>query len=241
MKINSAVSKFLTNKWVLNIVSILAIFNVIGYAIMGNLNAVLIFLIMGILVRYFSKNMIIVLGVPLFIVNLLVLQGSIKEGMENSKDNSNKNADKNSDDSKKEEKSSNVKDGTKKTGQGLPMSKIENSSDDNNAAQNSDGFESGRNKSKGHEIDYATTIEEAYDNLNSILGSDGIQRLTSDSQKLMKQQVQLAEAMKNMTPLIKSIEPMVQNLQGMMGQMDGKEGLGGLMDLAKKFVPQQPK
>ena len=55
---------------------------------------------------------------------------------------------------------------------------------------------------------------------------------------------ELAEAMKGMTPLIKSIEPMVQNLQGMMGQMgDGKEGLGSIMDLAKKFSSQsaQPK
>jgi hypothetical protein len=32
---------------------------------------------------------------------------------------------------------------------------------------------------------------------------------------------------------------MVQNLQGMMGQMEGKEGLGGIMDLAKKFMPSQ--
>ena len=119
------------------------------------------------------------------------------------------------------------------------MSKVENASNENNAAQTSDGFESGSNKNKGHKIDYATTVEEAYDNLNNILGSDGIQRLTADSQKLMQQQVQLAEAMKNMTPLIKSIEPMVQNLQGMMGQMEGKEGLGGIMDLAKKFMPAQ--
>ena len=86
-------------------------------------------------------------------------------------------------------------------------------------------------------IDYATTIEDAYDELNNILGSDGIQRLTSDSQNLMKQQMQLAEAMKGMTPVIQSIAPMVENLKGMMGQMgDGKEGLGSIMDLAKKFA-----
>ena len=55
----------------------------------------------------------------------------------------------------------------------------------------------------------------------------------------MKQQMQLAEAMKGMAPMIKSLEPMVNNLQGMMGQLgDGKEGLGGIMDLAKKFSSQ---
>ena len=53
----------------------------------------------------------------------------------------------------------------------------------------------------------------------------------------MKQQMQLAEAMKGMTPVIQSIAPMVENLKGMMGQIgDGKEGLGNIMDLAKKFA-----
>jgi hypothetical protein len=236
MKINSTVSKFLTNKWVLNIVSILAIFNVISYAIMGNLNAVIIFVVIGILVRYFSKNMTIVLGVPLILVNLISSVGKIKEGMENSSEATDDNSKKN-DTQNPSVNNSNSR--TKKTGQGLPMSNIENASTQNNAAQTSDGFESGRNKSKGHEIDYATTIEEAYDNLNNVLGGEGIQRLTADSKKLMEQQTQLAEAMKNMGPLLQSMQPMVQNLQGMMGQMGGKEGLGGLMDLAKKIVPSQ--
>lgn len=57
----------------------------------------------------------------------------------------------------------------------------------------------------------------------------------------MKQQMQLAEAMKGMSPIIKQIAPMVDNLKGMMGQMgDGKEGLGGVLDLVKKFSSQTP-
>ena len=42
MKLNSIITKILTNKWVLNIISIVAFLNVIGYMIMGNLNNVLI-------------------------------------------------------------------------------------------------------------------------------------------------------------------------------------------------------
>ena len=112
-----------------------------------------------------------------------------------------------------------------------------------NAAQTTNGkqqgFESGRKKNRGNEIDYASTIEDAYDELNNILGSDGIQRLTSDTQNLMKQQMQLAEAMNGMTPVMQQIVPMVKNLKGMMGQMgDGKEGIGSILDLAKKFSSQ---
>ena len=243
MNLKSSVSKILTNKWVLNIIALLSFFNVIGYAIIGNFNLVIYFIVIAVLVRYFSKNMTIVLGVPLIIVNLFSLKENMKEGMEtNTKPQiqSNKEQD--------QDKINNLVKNNKpdaKTGQGLVMQPIEetdNNSNDN-AAQSTgseqQGFESGRRKNRNYDIDYATTVEDAYDQLNNILGSDGIKRLTSDSQNLMKQQMQLAEAMKGMGPVIKSIAPMVENLKGMMGQMgDGKDGLGGLMDLAKKFSTQ---
>jgi hypothetical protein len=249
MKLNTSVSNFLTNKWVLNIVALLALFNVIGYMVIGNLNAVLYFVVFAILFRYFSKNMTIVLGVPLIITNLLALKGNMIEGMENNEssqstdqsatqNNNNDNEDKKNVNSNKNNKDS-------KSSQGLPMHSIDDPKHDttNNAAQSTggeqQGFEPGRRKNRGYEIDYATTIEDAYDQLNNILGSDGVQRLTSDTQKLMKQQMNLAEAMKNMQPVVESIAPMVKNLQGMMGQMgDGKDGLGGILDLAKKFSSQ---
>ena len=240
MKFNSAISKFLTNKWVLNVIAFLALFNVIGYLVMGNLNTVVYFIIFAILVRYFSKNMTIVLGVPLILVNLLAIRGNVLEGMEsgtNSVTNPTKPNTKNS-----EEKINNlVNENTSATTSVINNSAASTVSEspDNPAQDTGDkqGFEPGRRKNRGYDIDYATTIEDAYDELNNILGSDGIQRLTSDSQNLMKQQMQLAEAMKGMTPVIQSIAPMVENLKGMMGQMgDGKEGLGSIMDLAKKFA-----
>ena len=251
MKLDSAVSKFLTNKWVLNVVALLALFNVIGYAMIGNLNAVLYFVVFAVLVRYFSKNMTIVLGVPLIIVNLFALNRNMMEGMENNeKDDQNKTDDKKKTEDQKKidnivNKNKNKPDA--KTGQGLIMHTVDDNTDSNtetdNAAQTTgseqQGFEAGRKKSRGYEIDYATTIEDAYDELNNILGGDGIQRLTSDTQGLMKQQMQLAEAMKGMGPVIKQIAPMVENLKGMMGQMgDGKDGLGSVLDLAKKFSSQ---
>jgi hypothetical protein len=244
MKLNSAMSKFLTNKWVLNVVAFLALFNVIGYAVMGNLNQVVYFIIFAVLVRYFSKNMTIVLGVPLIIVNLLAMRGNILEGMENGPNNlqndkSNTNPVTTPTSENKQDKINNiVNNNTSDTTRVINNSaaSVVSTSPDN-PAQEKQGFEPGRRKNRGYDIDYATTIEDAYDELNNILGSDGIQRLTSDTQNLMKQQMQLAEAMKGMTPVIQSIAPMVENLKGMMGQIgDGKEGLGNIMDLAKKFA-----
>ena len=244
MKLNSAVSKLLTNKWVLNIVAILALFNVIGYAVMGNINAVLYFIVFAVLVRYFSKNMIIVLGVPLLIVNLLSMRGNMLEGMDNKPHaNMSKQTQQSTDNTSNDQKkidtivNNNMNKPDPKTGQGLPMQPLEHANDSDNVATQStggeqQGFEAGRRKNRGYDIDYATTVEDAYDELNNILGSDGIQRLTSDTQNLMKQQMQLAKAMESMGPMMESLAPMVENLKGMMGDGNVNE----MMNLAKKLT-----
>lgn len=223
MKLNSTISKFLTNKWVLNIVAFLAIFNIIGYTAIGNLNAVLFFILFACLVRYFSKNMTIVLGVPLIIVNLLSLNGNIVEGMENNENSTTDNSTSDNskkDNSKKKIEADNNSDAV--SGQGLSMTSVDNDKPkEDNAAQTTGGeekgFESGRRKNRGYNIDYATTVEDAYDELNNSLGSDGIQRLTEDTQKLMKQQAQLAKTMEGMSKLVENIQPMVGQLQQIIG------------------------
>ena len=241
MKVNSLLSNLLTSKLVLNIVAFLTLFNVIGYAVMGNLNFVLYFIVFAVLVRYFSKNMTIVLGVPLIIVNLLALKDNRLEGMQNNNaNNNNTNNNTNNNKNKNKNKPDPV------SGQGLMMSSVASAEKDNNAAQNTateqQGFETGRRKNRAYNIDYATTVEDAYDELNNILGSDGIQRLTSDTQNLMKQQMQLAETMKGMGSLVESLQPMVNQLQGMMGKVDGNSnngnGIQGIMALAKNLTNQ---
>jgi hypothetical protein len=223
MKVSSTVSKILTNKLVLNIVSIIALFNVLGYMVMGNLNNVVFFLLLAVLVRYFSKNMIIVLGVPLVLVNLMSLKdyAYTVEGMatkEKSEDK--KAAPKKDSDSEEDEKKS---DDATNVGA-------------SNDKKSDEHFEVGRPKNGGSKIDYAATIEGVYDQLNSILGSDGIKNLTGDTQRLMQQQADLAKSMESMVPMIQKIMPMATQASEMMKTMntDGK-GIEGLMEMAKKM------
>jgi hypothetical protein len=232
MKVNSAVSKILTNKWVLNIVSFIALLNVIGYMVMGNFNNVVFFIVLAVLVRYFSKNMIIVLGIPLILVNLVNLNNtSYSEGMENNGTN-------NQQQSQKDVLNKALDDKNKKDS---PIIVPTDTSNDggvvsSNVHDEKSGFEVGRPKNGGSKIDYATTIEDAYDQLNQILGSDGIKSLTGDTQKLMQQQMELAKSMEAMTPLIKGIMPMAEKAQEMMKSMDnGSGGLGSVMEIAKKM------
>ena len=218
MNLNSTVSKILTNKWVLNIVSILAFLNVIGYMVMGNFNNVLFFIVLAGLVRYFSKNMIIILGVPLVIVNLFAMNQTYYnvEGMEN----------------KKEE----VKEEVEKDNNTQEPTVEEDPVVSSNVTDEKSGFEVGRKKNASSKIDYAATIEDAYDDLNKILGSDGIKNLTEDTQRLMKQQMQLAESMKSMAPMVEKMLPMAEKAKEMMSSMDKDgNGMGGLLDMAKKM------
>jgi mevalonate kinase len=115
---------------------------------------------------------------------------------------------------------------------------LEPTVDTSDTPNNSESFEAGRRKNRNtnSKIDYASTIEEAYDNLNSVLGSDGINRLTKDSQRLMKQQADLAESMQAIGPLMKNMEPMLNQAKEMMSSMnDGKSGLGNIMEIANNL------
>ena len=231
MNLNSTVSKILTNKWVLNIISFLALFNVIGYMVMGNFTNVLFFIVLAVLVSNFSKNMIIVLGTPLIIVNLFTMKNGTLEGMKNTvedamDDSSNVTNDKNDTNDKKGQKDViKKKDETSVLNErAKPDSEIVSPDDAKKEesdivsadAAKKEVFEVGRIKNGGSKIDYASTIEDAYDDLNKILGSDGIKRLTDDTQGLMKQQKQLAESMKSMKPLVEGMMPFITKMKGMM-------------------------
>ena len=101
----------------------------------------------------------------------------------------------------------------------LPTTTTNTSNSDSSDATVDESFEVGRSKknSNGYNIDYASTIEDAYDQLNNILGSDGIKQLTNDTQGLMKQQMQLAESMKQMGPMIQGMAPLMKQAQGLLG------------------------
>ena len=83
MNIKASVSKLLTNKTVLIIVVVIAFLNVVGYLAMNKINDAIGFVVIALITRYFSKNMVIVLGVPLLLVNLMA--STYREGLEDKK------------------------------------------------------------------------------------------------------------------------------------------------------------
>lgn len=228
MKLN--VKSMLTNKTVLMVVSVVAVLNVLGYMVIGRFNCVVIFILLAGLTRYFSKNMILVLGIPLIFVNLFAVSLRTFEGFED--------GDKKDGDGEKHLDTINkINDKQKQKDQAIITPVPEDTLESSNV-KTDEHFEVGRAKNGGSKIDYAATVESAYDELNKVLGSDGIKSLTDDTQRLLKQQSELAKSMEGLAPIVEKMMPMAEKMQGMMNNMNtgGSGGMKSIMDMAQKMT-----
>ena len=227
MKIPKSFSKMLENKYVLYFVLVVTLINLLGYMMLGNFNAIIFFILAAFLTSNFSKNMIVVLSVPLILTSVFMVGKAVKEGFEEMKpiDERIKDIDKeikekqdkmntiinegvNTDDDKKmlKELRDDIDNLNKKKEKMLAEKneKKDEKPDDKTAEKMSTMYK------KENRIDYASTVEDAYDDLNKILGGNGIKQLTDDTQNLMKQQMQLADAMKSMTPLMEQAQSLLK-------------------------------
>ena len=216
MKVKSTVTRLLTNRTVLNVVFVIALLNIIGYLMIGSYHEIIQFILVALLTSYFSKNMIVVLGVPMVIVNLFARMNTMREGLEGN--------------------GSAAPPVAKKTKKPHAVTE-EKATNATGNSKEEESFEVGR-KNGASEIDYASTVEDAYADLNNILGSDGIKRLTDDTQNLMKQQVELTKAMQGMGPLMAGLKPLMSQATQMMGSLKGDGGLKEMMSMANQLKAQ---
>ena len=94
---------------------------------------------------------------------------------------------------------------------------------------------SGEDEVDTERIDYAKTLEQAYDNLQNMLGKDGIKGLTSETTKLVQQQKGLMESLRGMGPMLKEAKTMMSGMKDMgslesmkdMKERDTNEALPG--------------
>lgn len=61
-------------------------------------------------------------------------------------------------------------------------------------------------------LDYAATLSEAYDNLDKMLGQDGVKQLGKDTQKLMQQQKDLFSTMNQFMPILENAQSMLKSI-----------------------------
>tara|TARA_B100000767_G_scaffold7972_1_gene7873 strand:+ start:505 stop:1068 length:564 start_codon:yes stop_codon:yes gene_type:complete len=180
---------------------------------MRQTEAVMLFALVGFLTTFFTKNMIIVLLTAIVVTNVYagsILGVRIKEGMESKSDE-----DKEGMDHEEDKEGMGHEEGEKKKKgkkEGMPSLKP------------ADVPPNG----KKPKLDPAGTLEAAYDNLDKLLDSGAIDKMSSETQNLASQQDKL---MKN----IDRLEPMLGVAEGMMDKMAGMN-LGGIEKRIKKMA-----
>ena len=189
------------------------------------------------------------------------LIGKVKEGMENKADNKKKEAKKadtkkTADNKQKKNKkamegmvsdskdtSSGSKDasaGAKKTGEKEPKcvgSECKKKKDGFTQQLNPahiDGMDEDEDDFANHPtVDYASTLESAYDNLDKLLSSDAINSMSEDTQRLAEKQQMLMGNINKLQPMMEKAGSLLESLNmdkmtGMLGGLQEKlNGMGG--------------
>lgn len=240
----------LKNKYVLYVVLFLAITNVLGYLTVHDYRSLIMFASIGVLSTYFSKNMIVNLGIAMLFTNVF-FANNLLEGLKNKDDNEEDNtkdtkqpAEGSKEDVDVKETMKNKKKRTKKQtkegltecpkGQVLKAGKCIKSSTEKfsqhkiPSSQPAPATESEEDEEIGERIDYAATLEQAYDNLQNMLGSKGMSGLTNDTKKLIEQQKSLMGTLNNMAPLLNTAKKTLSGLN--MGDLTkGMSNISGML------------
>ena len=66
---------------------------------------------------------------------------------------------------------------------------------------------------KGSKVNYAATVQDAYQNLESLVGGDGLNQLTEQTSTLLGQQTKLVDTMKNLTPLMNQVRGLISTFE----------------------------
>jgi len=203
-------SPFFQNKFVLYGSLFVVLMSILRYLTHRNINAIVLMALIGLITSYFSKNMIIILltaFASVFILEMIgspgVIEGlSTKEGNENADDEKDDKDDKDEDKPKKDKPTEDKpkkedetkKDTVKESNSGMDTADKKKKSKQGMASlspANYDGKSDEDTKGdtkNGNRIDYASTLEQAYDNIENIIGEDGVRGLTDQTKSLMHQQ-----------------------------------------------------
>lgn len=162
---------------------LISILNVLYYLTNNRMQCLFTFLGIATVCYFFTKDVKIILGVPLIMLSLYVWSGLATEAFE----------DKTSD--KTEDKSDDKKKSNEEFVSTIQPASLDEEDDIDSVY-----------------IDKSKTIENAYASLDKYLDSDGIQKLSTDTNTLIKKQSQLMDSMKHMGPLIKNMDGIIKNL-----------------------------
>lgn len=204
------VPTFLKNKYVLYALVFIAIINVLGYISLEKYNSMALFVVMILLSRYFSKNISINILIAICVTSIVTLNDTVQEGFkgkEGAGDSVQSKVKKTETKLDKEEK-----DNKQKCGSGEKMENgkcVKKSGFQNNVPSSKPASV---NNNEPEEIDVAAQMEDAYGNLNKMLGDGSMKSMATETRKLVAQQQELMNTLGSMTPSLNKAKETLENL-----------------------------
>lgn len=236
-------NSLLRSRNALYLVLAVAVMNLFSYLMLKQLDAVAFFIIVGFLATYFSKNMIVILlssMISTFIlVQVRLLGNSGREGMETMDASGNVIKDEEETEEKKDVKPTETE---TEASPSMPITKAQRekitaggdikkneqtekfTQQLNPARYNArDDDDTPRHKPK---VDYTSTLESAYDNLDKLLSSDAIRNMSDDTSRLAEKQQKLMGNIEKLQPIMDKASSVLKGLDipGISGLMSGIQG-----------------
>jgi hypothetical protein len=218
MKVNNVIKNMLNNTYVLYGVLFVALTNILGYMSYHNFEAVILFALVGFLTQAFSKNMIIILLVPIvFTAVFTMLRQNVREGVDNPPKDIRENV-------------------SKQNSTVVPVNCTAGASDkdvcndisgcswDNNKCSNKIGMTTLHPK---WIKDDEKTEKDFYKNLPEDVDDLGIHEMTKRTEDLAKNQQNLRNTMTKMMPMMDQAQNILSNIDtdAMKKMMDMADSL----------------
>ena len=246
----------LTDKNVLYLTLGAAVLNLAMYAIMREFEAIIFFLIMGFLTSAFSKNMIIIMLtaiVSTFFVVLVKIFTKVREGFQQQQEaeaeeedaienmtelqpadfeDVDSDVEEDETDKKKKPTKAKAKAGASAKAKAKAGASAKAKPSASASASASAKASAGPKGAEKPQINYASTLEAAYDNLDKLLSSDALKNMSVDTQRLASKQQNLMGNIEKLTPMIGNAQRLMEsmNVDGMADKIlsfQKKLGLGG--------------
>jgi len=234
---NTMFNKLANNKITLYVVAIIAFIVLVGHIINSQFSAILLFFLAGGVAYCFTKNMTIVLGSSLAVTTIATMSRNFfvyQEGMMVQAPSGENPSGENPSGEKIEkipEGATERGSGATERGSGETEKRSGATEKRSGGSEGSGGTGTNGEASEGltqlkpalldnipnkdqmqKQLGKATEMEQAYDNLEKIMGKDNIQSISTDTKDLIKQQNELIKQLKTMTPALNDAMSSIGNL-----------------------------
>ena len=242
------VPELFKNKYVLYALLFVGITNILGYLALKDYDSLALLMTLGLLMGYFSKNMSINILISVLVTSLIAInkkiQGSLIEGMTEGNAGGKNTA-------KKASVATNLQNAATPFACGKVSGKdtecpsgttctkqdqcVVKSGFRNNVPPSTPSAVDDSDESPGDRIDYASTMELAYDNLQKMLGEGGMKSITAETKKLVTQQKDLMGTLNSMAPVLDTAKETLKNINF--------EGMGDISKMLKQMggIPKDKK